>query len=208
MPPRRCNVYTLPPPGATMGPNLFEVAFKFNYLILWIETTQTAKVSWVDHSIHIMLSDPVWSCLILSDPVWSCIFLSDLVWSCLILSDPVCSCLLLSAPVWSCLILSDTVWYYLVQMNPNENSSEILYLIFSHQSILWKEQYSKNADICIKSLMRLYQYFAPIVSTIANQGFLFHGHQHSGKPCFQTATATRHWVGIAEQGGRWARHIH
>ena len=167
------------------GQHLFEVAFKFNYLILWIETTQTAKVSWVDHSIHIMLSDPVWSCLILSDPVWSC----------LILSDPV-------------LILSDTVWYYLVQMNPNENSSDILYLIFSHQSILWKEQYSKNADICIKSLMRLYQYFAPIVSTIANQGFLFHGHQHSGKPCFQTATATRHWVGIAEQGGRWARHIH
>ena len=84
------------------GQHLFEVAFKFNYLILWIETTQTAKVSWVDHSIHIMLSDPVGSCLILSDPVWSCLILYIPVWSCLILSDP----------VWSCLILSDPVLHF------------------------------------------------------------------------------------------------
>ena len=96
------------------GQHLFEVAFKFNYLILWIETTQTAKVSWVDHSIHIMLSDPVWSCLILSDFFWSCLMLSDQVWSCLILSGPVWSCLILSEPVWSCLVLSDPVWSYLI----------------------------------------------------------------------------------------------
>ena len=50
-------------------PPLLEIAFTVWQSQPKNTIKQAAEVSWVDHSIHIILSDSIWSYLILSDPL-------------------------------------------------------------------------------------------------------------------------------------------